>query len=49
MERIRLSELVEAAVDMQVTLVLPPCQSKTRDFQVQQRLAEIELAELEEA
>ncbi|MDZ4813727.1 MAG: SAM-dependent methyltransferase [Pseudomonadota bacterium] len=47
MERIKLSELVDAKVDMQITMVVPPCLAKVRDDNVHQRLAELALAETE--
>lgn len=49
MERIKLSDLVEANVDMQVTVVVPPAKRKTKDQCVLERLIEIVPVEVAEA
>ncbi len=47
MDRMRLSDLVEAKVDMQVTVVVPPATIKTRDDGIRQRLTNLAIAESE--
>jgi precorrin-3B methylase len=47
MERMRLSDLVQAKVDMQVTVVVPPAKLKTKDDGIRQRLTNLAVAESE--
>ena len=49
MERMPLSALPQATLDMQVTVVVPPCQPKRRDSEVHARLASLALIESESA